>query len=74
MLWQPALHLEKQPPPYISPTALPDTKSSSSSWGPHTTGVGCLYIKDVDKVDLSVLEAIVADSYRTVSTGTYGLR
>jgi Domain of unknown function (DU1801) len=42
--------------------------------GPHTTGVGCLYIKDVDKVDLSVLEAIVADSYRTVSTGTYGLR
>jgi Domain of unknown function (DU1801) len=42
--------------------------------GPHTTGVGCLYIKDLDKIDLSVLEAIVADSYGTVSTGTYGLR
>jgi Domain of unknown function (DU1801) len=35
--------------------------------GPHTTGVGCLYIKDVEKIDLSVLEAIVAESYRTVS-------
>lgn len=43
--------------------------------GPHTTGVGCLYIKDLDKIDLSVLEAIVAESYRRVSTGNYyGLR
>jgi Domain of unknown function (DU1801) len=42
--------------------------------GPHTTGVGCLYIKDLDKIDLSVLEAIVTESYRTVSAGTYGLR
>jgi hypothetical protein len=36
--------------------------------------VGCLYIKDLDKIDLSVLEAIVTESYRTVSAGTYGLR
>ena len=42
--------------------------------GPHTTGVGCLYIKDLDKIDLSVLEAIVDESYRTVSAGTYMLR
>lgn len=35
--------------------------------GAHTTGVGCLYIKDLDAVDLSVLEAIVAESYRTVT-------
>jgi hypothetical protein len=42
--------------------------------GPHTTGVGCLYIKDLDKIDLSVLEAIVAESYRTVTSDTYTLR
>jgi hypothetical protein len=42
--------------------------------GLHTTGVGCLYIKDLDKIDLSVLEAIVAESHRTVIAGTYMLR
>ena len=42
--------------------------------GPHTTGVGCLYIKDLDKIDRSVPEAIVAESYRTVTAGTYMLR
>lgn len=29
--------------------------------GPHTTGVGCLYIKDLEKVDLDVLRAILED-------------
>jgi hypothetical protein len=42
--------------------------------GPHTTGVGCLYIKDLETVDLSVLETIVAASYRTVTASTYALR
>ncbi len=42
--------------------------------GPHTTGVGCLYVKDLDKIDVSVLEAIVAESYRTLTADTYGLR
>jgi hypothetical protein len=42
--------------------------------GPHTTGVGCLYIKDLETFDLSVLETIVAESYRTVTDGTYALR
>ena len=42
--------------------------------GPHTTGVGCLYIKDLEKIDLSVLENIVAESYRTLTDGTYMLR
>ena len=42
--------------------------------GPHTTGVGCLYVKDLDKIDVSVLEAIVAESYRTLTTDIYGLR
>jgi Domain of unknown function (DU1801) len=42
--------------------------------GAHSTGVGCLYIKDLEKVDLSVLEAMIAESYRTLTTGRYGSR
>ena len=42
--------------------------------GTHSTGVGCLYIKDLRNVDLAVLEAIVADSYRAVTSGTFGHR
>ena len=42
--------------------------------GPHTSGVGCLYFKDLADVDLGVLEQLVARSYTAVTTGTYGLR
>ena len=42
--------------------------------GPHTTGVGCLYVKDLAAVDLGVLEAIVSASYATLPDGDYGLR
>ena len=42
--------------------------------GPHTTGVGCLYLKDVAAVDLDVLEEIVRRSYATLTGGTYGKR
>ena len=42
--------------------------------GPHATGVGCIYIKDLDAVDLSVLERIVTRSYATLTSGTYPLR
>jgi Domain of unknown function (DU1801) len=45
-----------------------------SRLGPHTTSVGCLYIKDLAQVDLGVLEGIVAESYRTLTTGTFGNR
>ena len=45
-----------------------------SQLGPHTTGVGCLYIKDLHKIDISVLEGIVTESYRTLTVDTYGLR
>ncbi len=34
--------------------------------GPHTTGVGCLYLKDLAEVDLGVLEALVRESYEAV--------
>jgi hypothetical protein len=42
--------------------------------GPHTTGVGCIYIKDLEAIDLAVLEEIVRRSYATLTAGTYGLR
>ena len=45
-----------------------------SRLGPHTTGVGCLYVKDLADVDLGVLEAIVDESYRTLTAGPYGHR
>jgi hypothetical protein len=42
-----------------------------SRLGPHTTSVGCLYIKDLTQVDLGVLEEIVGESYRTLTAGTF---
>ena len=42
--------------------------------GPHTTGVACIYVKDVSAVDADVLEAIVARSYTTLTDGTYTKR
>lgn len=45
-----------------------------SGLGPHTVGKGCLYVKDLDAVDLGVLEEAVRRSYATVSAGTFGTR
>lgn len=42
--------------------------------GPHTTGESCVYIKDLQQVDLDVLEAIVARSYAAVTAGTFANR
>ena len=42
--------------------------------GPHTASVGCLYIKDLEAVDLAVLEEIIRASYTTVTSGTFGQR
>ena len=42
--------------------------------GPHTTGVGCLYVKDLDTVDLAVLERVVRSSYEGLTAGTFGQR
>jgi hypothetical protein len=42
--------------------------------GPHTTGVGCIYIKDLTATDLDVLESIVRRSFATLTAGTYGTR
>lgn len=42
--------------------------------GPHTTGVGCLYLKDLDQVELTVLEQILTASFTTLTAGTYDKR
>jgi len=42
--------------------------------GPHTTGKGCLYVRDLDDVDLGVLEAIVRASYAQLTAGDVGRR
>lgn len=42
--------------------------------GPHTSGVGCLYLKDLEQVDLTVLEGIVRASYATLTSGSFGQR
>ncbi|GIG20502.1 hypothetical protein Cch01nite_12260 [Cellulomonas chitinilytica] len=42
--------------------------------GPHTTGRGCLYVKDLDDVDLGVLEAILRASYAALTVGDFGRR
>ena len=42
--------------------------------GPHTTGLVCVYLKDLSKVDLEVLEQVVGDSFRAVTAGTFTQR
>lgn len=37
--------------------------------GPHTTGVGCLYIPDLEQVDLEVLRGILTRSLAWVEAG-----
>ncbi|MEN5072457.1 DUF1801 domain-containing protein [Isoptericola cucumis] len=45
-----------------------------SRLGPHTTSVGCLYLKDVDAVDLDVLAEVVAASSTALRDGTFARR
>ncbi|MFB8146452.1 DUF1801 domain-containing protein [Microbacterium sp. NPDC056003] len=40
--------------------------------GPHDTGVGCLYIKDLEAVDTGALRDIIATDYRRVLDGDTG--
>ena len=42
--------------------------------GPHKSGVGCLYITNLDKVDLGVLEGILTESYTAVTAGVFASR
>ena len=38
-----------------------------SRLGPHTTGKSCIYIKNLDLIDLSVLEEILTASAKAAS-------
>jgi hypothetical protein len=40
--------------------------------GPHDTGVGCLYIKDLEAVDADVLRDVITTDYRRVLDGDTG--
>ena len=40
--------------------------------GPHDTGVGCLYIKDLEAVDADALRGIITADYRRVLDGDTG--
>lgn len=40
--------------------------------GPHDTGVGCLYIKDLEAVDTEVLREVIEKDYRRVLAGDTG--
>jgi hypothetical protein len=42
--------------------------------GPHTTGVSCVYLKDLGQNDAQVLEQVIARSYATLTAGTYAFR
>ena len=57
----------------------PDASASPASragerLGPHTTGVGCIYVKDLTTVDLDVLETIVSRSYAALTAAASTLR
>jgi hypothetical protein len=39
--------------------------------GPHTLGKSCLYLKDLSKVDLGVLEEMVRRSYAVTTTRSW---
>ena len=42
--------------------------------GPHKTGVGCLYIRRLEDVDLDTLESVVGRSYTALTGGTHTKR
>lgn len=42
--------------------------------GPHTTGLGCVYVKALEDIDVDVLKHIVERSYQALTRDTYGLR
>ncbi len=52
-------------------SAFPD---ELTKLGPHTTGKGCLYLRDLDQIDLKVLEKVVRTSYQKLTNGTWGKR
>ena len=48
---------------------VPSHFEALAQLGPHSTGAGCLYLKDLSSIDTDVLRGIVARSYRWVEQG-----
>lgn len=42
--------------------------------GPHTAGVGCIYLKDLSQIEVGVLEEVIRRSYATLTADTYTKR
>jgi hypothetical protein len=42
--------------------------------GPHRRSTACVYVTDLDRVDLDVLERVVTASYATLTAGSFGTR
>ncbi|WP_203567742.1 DUF1801 domain-containing protein [Aestuariimicrobium ganziense] len=42
--------------------------------GSHRSGVGCLYLTNLDKIDLAVLERVIADCYAALTSDTWPWR
>ncbi|MFF1876453.1 DUF1801 domain-containing protein [Leifsonia sp. NPDC058230] len=56
------------------PDGVGDHAELLSRLGRHTTGAVCLYITNLDNIDLGVLEQIIDRSYRAVTAGTLYVR
>jgi hypothetical protein len=54
------------------PDGTAEYASDLAGLGEHTTGAVCLYIKDLERVDLAVLESIITKSYATASASGFG--
>lgn len=52
---------------YLDDTAR--HRDALAELGPHTTGVGCLYIKDLEQIDLAVLRGILERTLAWVESG-----
>ncbi len=42
--------------------------------GPHSLGKGCLYLKDLTRIDLAILDRMIRASYARVTAGDFGTR
>lgn len=40
-----------------------DTRETIAGLGPHTNGVGCIYVKRLDTIDLEILTSLVQRAY-----------
>lgn len=54
------------------PDGVAEYADELSRLGEHSTGLVCLYLKNLDAVDLGVLESIVRSSYERVSAPGFG--